>query len=65
MQYTSIQHNFRGFNYQVDYASKESFNEEMKKEHEGNDDICWAHLFSKDGDMVATYKRGYTMAEYL
>lgn len=61
MQYTSIQHNFRGFNYQIDYASKEGFNEDMKKSHE----ICWAHLFTKDGDMVATYKRGCKMTEYL
>lgn len=65
MAYTSIQRNFRGFNYQIDYASKKSFNEEMKREHEGLDGICWAHLFTKDGEMVATYKRGYTMAEYL
>lgn len=27
MAYTSIQRNFRGFNYQIDYASKKSFNE--------------------------------------
>jgi hypothetical protein len=65
MEYTSIQSNFRGFNYQKDYGSKERFNEDMKKEHEGRDEICWAHLFTKGGEMVATYRRGYTMAEYL
>lgn len=37
---TSIQRHYRGFNYQRDYETKEQFNEDMKKEHEGKDEIC-------------------------
>ena len=63
--FTSIQKHYRGFYFKPDYRDKELFNEEMKKEHEGDNGICWAHLFNEDGKMVATYRRGYTMAEYL
>jgi len=62
---TSIQHHYRGFNYQRDYETKEQFNKDMKKEHEGNDEICWALLFTDKGDKVAEYRRGYTMAQYV
>ena len=63
--FTSLQKHYRGFSYQKDYNSLESFNNDMKREHEGNDEICWAHLFNESGDRVAEYKRGYTMAQYL
>ena len=59
MQYTSIQRNYRGFNYQVDYNSVDDFLKEMKKEESGNRDICWAKCFdSKTGNQVAEYHRG-------
>ena len=60
-----IQRHFRGFNYQTDYVTTEKFNTDMQKDHEGEQEISWAHLFDEDGRMVATYRRGYTMAEYL
>ena len=63
--FTSIQRHWRGFNYQTDYQTKELFNEDMKKDAEGARAITWAHLFDEDGEMVATFKRGYTMAEYV
>ena len=63
MEYTSIQRNFRGFNYKRDYQTKELFNDDMKQDHEGNSEIEWAHLFDKYGDKVAEYKRGCTMAQ--
>ena len=65
MSFTSLQRHFRGFNFQSDYGTKEQFNDDMKKVHEGSDDICWAVLYANNGDKVAEYKRGYTMAQYI
>lgn len=61
----SVQRHFRGFSYQRNYDTKEQFNDDMKKEHEGSDEICWAFLFTDEGYMVAEYRRGYTMAQYI
>ena len=61
----SIQRHYRGFNYQQEYETKEHFNADMEQEHKGNDEVCWAHLFDEHGGMVATYRRGYAMAEYV
>ena len=59
MTYTSIQRNFRGFHYQVDYTTVEDFIDEMRKEENGNREICWAKCFNKKtGEQVAEYHRG-------
>lgn len=63
--FISIQKHFRGFTFDRKYESVEEFDKDMKREHDEADEICWAHLFSINGDMVATYRRGYTMSEYL
>ena len=63
--FTSLQRHYRGFNFQRDYKTKELFNADMKREHEENDEICWAHLFTESGEKVAEYRRGYSMAEYV
>ena len=63
--YTSLQKHYRGFFFQRDYENKELFNEDMKFDADGKEEICWAHLFTEGGDKVAEYRRGYTMAEYL
>lgn len=62
--FTSIQHNFRGFSYNRDYENKDLFKEEIEAELEATSEISWAHLFSEDGKMVASYRRGLGFADF-
>lgn len=61
---TSIQRNFRGFNYKKDYASVEEFWKDMKEDENDNSEICWAKLINgESGDIVAEHKRGMIIGE--
>lgn len=61
---TSLQRDYRGFTFQKNYLTKEKFNDDMVTDRNKKSEICWALLFTDDGEKVAEYKRGYESAEY-
>ena len=62
MQYTSIQRNIRGFNYQSDFAKPEDFAVEMMDQQAKDNEVCWAFLFDvQTGEIVMKYRRGYVL----
>ena len=63
--YISIQKRYQGVYIQHSYDTIAEFSEEIKRDIEGNKNISWAHLFTEQGILAATYKQGYTRVENL
>lgn len=61
--FTSLERHYRGFTYKQEYPTVKLFNESMKKQLNGKDEVNWSYLFNEDGKMVASYKRGMVSVE--
>ena len=64
MKYTAISRNFRGFNYQTDYASVDDWKKEMMREAKGADETEWSILIHvHNAEPIIRYNRGVLFAE--
>jgi hypothetical protein len=57
--FNSMEKHYRGFCFQRKYEEIADFAADIERDEENEKAVSWAHLFNEDGDMIATYRRGY------